>query len=223
MFNSTDIKDFENQINKRLSKSIFDLNEDTIRYLFLETILFNANLNQIFLEYKYINICNSTTNLINDKCKLDAYITKGNENLAIEFKYHRELQSKKNVDGTMYAGEIFNDFCKLSCIDRNDINKYLIYIVTDEMYNYFYQPRAKNSLCKEFRSFITMKKGDEISLIDCLNAKSCNKFVETSNKSISKGKHNIFISNNVKTKIICRYVNISLNANHRLYIYEVKK
>lgn len=123
------------------------ISEDTIRYLFYACVISNYNLKekellkiQQELPYfsKKLGLNNNEINQLNNNVELDSFYEFGKEEYAIEFKYHRSLSNKGKINSlakTRCAGEVFDDINRLSLI-RNNINKYFIYLMDENMVNY---------------------------------------------------------------------------------------
>lgn len=133
---------FESLLEERF-KIDKNISEDTIRYLFFSSLILSnsAKPNDIFLEYPHPQI---------DKAKIDTYINFKNEkpNWIIEFKFDREIPSKKNSPRTMKAGKLFNDLYRLKTCNINENSRYFFIYVTDpEM---FYYLNNENNGLKSF-------------------------------------------------------------------------
>lgn len=135
---------FEELIKKNLNKNKL-LSEDTIRYLFylatIETVKEKDIGSKIIPEMpyycakKYIKNSVKRGITINNRCSLDTFVNLSKETYAIEFKYHHKVSSNgknKAIPHASYAGEVFNDFYRLS-IFNNGISKYFVYVSDEEM------------------------------------------------------------------------------------------
>lgn len=123
---------FESLLEERFKVDKY-ISEDTIRYLFFSSAILTgvAKPNDIFLEYPHPQI---------EKAKIDTYINFKNEkqDWVIEFKFDREIPSKKNSPRTMKAGKLFNDLYRLKTCNIDDNSRYFFIYVTDpEMFYYF--------------------------------------------------------------------------------------
>ncbi len=129
---------FTELIKKRLEKDRdFNDSEDSIRYTFFYALTKKEKYKpeNIILEHPF-------KNKLFKKDKLDFYACSNdkNNNVAIEFKYHRGGDSGY----TEGAGQIFWDISKL--LNFTAENKFLIYLTDAYMRNYFNNPKNRHDL-----------------------------------------------------------------------------
>ena len=128
------IKRFSFLLRSRLDKDIFTT-EDSVRYTFFAALLESGELQpeNMILEFPHPHIA---------RAQIDTWIPSHNkETLAIEFKYDRQIPSKKNMPRTQKAGAIFNDLRRLTMLAaRGDTRCLIVYLTDKEMAVYLSNP-----------------------------------------------------------------------------------
>ena len=140
-------EDFGFLLKTRLEKGV-QTTEDSVRYTFFAALLKNGvRPEEVVLEYAHPRLAGRE--------KLDTWIERHDQRpIAIEFKYHRPIPSGHNVPKTQLAGDVFNDFERLS--NMHESLNYFIYLASREMCIYF---------ANKFPKLWDLPKGERI-LID---------------------------------------------------------
>lgn len=105
------------------------VNEDTLKYVvFNELIKSGISITQLALEYPHPEI---------DKARIDTVVVDENyvPEIAVEFKYHHRLPSRRNRDRTAAVGQLLADFSRLGRFP--DVQRLVVYLTDDEMLKYF--------------------------------------------------------------------------------------
>lgn len=125
-------KSFSSCLENRIINGIHTT-EDSVRYTFFYSLIQNKlQPEDLVLEYPHPNISGA---------EIDTWIPSYSGNAyAIEFKYHRKLNSKKNRPRTEQAGGTFSDVRRLSLITTGNLRCVFIYFTDVEMQGYFRNP-----------------------------------------------------------------------------------
>lgn len=218
-------EEFSSLLETRLKNDSYTT-EDAVRYTFFVALTRKTSIepHEIMLEYPY-DVKESEKA---SKEKIDTYIESSGNKIAIEFKYHRELPSKKNSAKTQLAGKLFNDICRLYRFNKENKNKenknknennysitrYLVYLTRSEMANYFE---------KNFPTFFNSEKCEVLSLEKVISKKinkkeGCKTFQKQIKKCLDEKINQV--------KIRCVWKKTIINKQneqnkHELRIYEV--
>ena len=188
-------KQFSKLLETRLEKAVFTT-EDSVRYTFFAALLDVTELkpHQVILEYSHPNI---------DLAEIDTWIQELNgEDVAIEFKYDREIPSGKNANRTQRAGKLFHDLSRLlQIVDHNPIKRIFVYLASSEMVKYMMNP--KNGL----EGFFLLEQGKELEIR--------NEFFTAKAKTFRDEVGSLF-----NAKLVSLWKQ-SLPNNHELRVYEV--
>ena len=135
--------DFKNALVTCLNNRTYPT-EDTIRYAFFASLITKAGLSasDIAQEYPHNTI---------PRAKIDTYIRHFNgQEVAIEFKYDREIPSGKNSPRPQKAGKLFNDMNRLLQFKtQHQALRLFVYLTDSEMAKYMRNP--SNNLMDFFR------------------------------------------------------------------------
>lgn len=121
----------------RLSMAVHTT-EDSIRYTFFACLeKFGVEPHNIILELPHPNL---------DDRKIDLYVPpkEDGRGLVAEFKYDRQIPSRKNPPSPQKAGKLFNDLRRLSLFKCDQgIKRCFVYITDAEMAAYFQNPKNR--------------------------------------------------------------------------------
>lgn len=122
-----------------LSKKFTDMphlvTEDLIRQWFIETQTLTYKDTRIEKPYKCLSIKPKFKGVINNRAHADLYYQEdGIEDVVIEFKYHKKINTSPTCK-TTNMGEVFRDLNRLACLENKE--KYFIYVFDQEMKKYY--------------------------------------------------------------------------------------
>ena len=121
------------ELSSRFGKGIYTT-EDTVRYVFFNSILNNTNLSldNFILEYKPQEI---------PGCEIDLFIPPlFGFGLSVEIKFHRGIPSGKRTPVTQLSAKVFNDLYRLGKI-RANVKKLFVYVSGGGAVSYFKNKR----------------------------------------------------------------------------------
>ena len=124
---------FSELLKQRFSIGVYTT-EDSIRYTFFAALMETTDVlpHNVVLEHPH--------NTIN-KAKVDTYITgTGDDDIVVEFKYHRQIPSKESLPKPQLAGELFKDLFRLAQFKTQNADKKLmrlfVYVTDPKMDQY---------------------------------------------------------------------------------------
>jgi len=167
-------KQFSELLEDRFSKQVYTT-EDSIRYTFFYCLTRYGGIqsSEIIIEYPHPRI---------PKAQIDTYIPSANERhgMAFEFKFDRQIPSKKNLPKPQKAGNVFSDIFRLALIEPNNenIQRYFIYVTDREMAIYFQNPS------NQLDDFFHLEKGKILKLDRVYIEKHADTFVKSAGKHI---------------------------------------
>lgn len=188
-------EDFSTLLRERLIKT--QTTEDSVRYTFFAALLRKTNIapHEVILEYPHPKI---------PRAKVDTYIpsTPERKGLILEFKYDRQIPSKKNLPRPKKAGNLFKDIRRLIQFDvDSNSTRWLIYLTDNEMTSYFRNKR--NGLIE----FFELPVGDTLRV----------------DKEFISSKSDTFrdaIGGSINADIKC-ILNQGMPKQHEVRIYEI--
>lgn len=117
---------------KKLGKTEYRVEEDTIRYFFFYAVTTSDyyKATDFWLEGHFYD---------NKNAELDTFINPKNEekSIAIEFKYNRLNNEKSDGAKTDNAGNIFRDLNRLAHLGKKAQRKLFVYVANNVMKDYF--------------------------------------------------------------------------------------
>jgi hypothetical protein len=188
-------KEFNELLKVRLEKRIYTT-EDSVRYTFFAAMLEKGGLKpeDFILELPHNRI---------NRARIDTYIVEYNQQqMIIEFKYHRSIPSEKNSPRPQKAGQLFNDIRRLNAFHVKDpAIRLLIYLTDTEMVSYMKNKR--NGL----KDFFELAQTSDLRL----NPEFFDERCHTLSKA-TKGR--------LYAKLRCEW-NSSLPLDHELRVYQI--
>lgn len=126
---------FETELKKQFTNMSHLVTEDIIRHWFIETQSLVYGETRIEKPYKQLRIKSAYNGVINNRARADLYYEEdGNEDIVIEFKYHKKVDTSTTCK-TTNMGEVLRDLNRLSCLDNKE--KCFIYVFDASMQNYY--------------------------------------------------------------------------------------
>ena len=126
---------FEKELSKKFSLMPRLVTEDLIRQWFIDTQGLTYGETTIEKPYRTLNINPPYKTIINNRARADLYYQEnGDEDVVIEFKYHKKVETSATCK-TTNMGEVFRDLNRLACLGNKE--KYFIYVFDDEMKQYY--------------------------------------------------------------------------------------
>lgn len=134
-------KAFEDELALRFNNMAHLVTEDLIRQWFIEKQ--KLTIKNTIIEEPYRELISKRSKFyseINSRARVDLYYkgtneqTKENEEVVIEFKYHKKVD-RSTTCKTTNMGEVFRDLNRLSTIKNKE--KYFIYVFDQEMKDYY--------------------------------------------------------------------------------------
>lgn len=134
-------KAFEDELALRFNNMAHLVTEDLIRQWFIEKQ--KLTIKNTIIEEPYRELISKRSKFyseINSRARVDLYYkgtneqTKENEEVVIEFKYHKKVD-RSTTCKTTNMGEVFRDLNRLSSLENKE--KYFIYVFDQEMKDYY--------------------------------------------------------------------------------------
>ena len=126
---------FEKELQIRFNNIAHLVTEDLIRQWFIKTQKLTLKDTRIEKPYRLLKFKPKFQNVLNSRARADLYYQEnGKEDVVIEFKYHKKVDSSPTCK-TTNMGEVFRDLNRLSTLDNKE--KYFIYVFNQEMKEYY--------------------------------------------------------------------------------------
>ena len=123
------------ELTNRFNNMAHLVTEDLIRQLFIETQKFTIRNTIIEKPYReLLSMLSRYYSEINSRARADFYYNGKNEDVVIEFKYHKKVD-RSTTCKTTNMGEVFRDLNRLSILENKE--KYFIYVFDQEMKDYY--------------------------------------------------------------------------------------